>query len=89
MTNISAIIQLREALKEERETSARLRALVEKRERQIVFIVRNCVGLVRNGFTIVNDNYTLEIDHDGTDAGLLAAVDEGTASPTARHSSSS
>lgn len=71
----------------------RLRSLVEKRERQLVWMARAGVWYGSNimrGYLL----HTLEMDEDGdlcgddridcdgTDAGLLAAIDEATAKET-------
>lgn len=58
---------------------ARLRALVEKRERQIVWLTRRRPRIVwddRGHLLVVEDDTVSGIVFDGTDSGLLAAVDE-------------
>lgn len=62
--------------------NARLRALVEKRERQIVWCVRNGATLIDYYIDYAADGEIKFVKSDGTDAGLLAAIDKATGETT-------
>lgn len=51
-------------------------AEIAKLKRQLVWAVRGCMGITIDGKQIVCDEYVICVHFDGTDAGLLAAIDE-------------
>lgn len=68
-------VTLRDQLRHAEAEIERLRAERDRAREVAVWAVRHCIGLIRDGASIVNDDYTVEVEHDGTDAGILAALE--------------